>query len=258
MQKQFINDKINPYSEEEKRRFQNAYEIVSSMEKGLQGIGSYQEKSVHAILKHYYAPDRAYQEISVGPYVADAIKDGEIYEIQTKDFYRMKGKLAAFLKQYDVTIVYPVILEKTIRWVDPETGEISEGKKSPKKANPYSIFSELYGIKDFLKRRKLHFLMVFIEAEEYKILDGFGKDKKIRATKSDRVPTNFVGEYILESKKDYKNLLPNDLPKQFTTKDLKMLTKCTTEEAGSFVHILNTLGCIKEIGRKGQYKLYEK
>ncbi|MCQ2522405.1 MAG: hypothetical protein MJ105_08505 [Lachnospiraceae bacterium] len=253
----FTIEKIKPFSEEEKDRFQRAIDTVSFYAKGLQGIGSYQEKSVHAVLKHYFAPDRSCQEIPVGQYVADAVKDGEIYEVQTKDFYRMKGKLDCFLKNYDITIVYPVIIEKTVRWVDPATGEVSEALKSPRKGSIFSIFQELYGIKEYLKKKKLHFMMIFMNAEEYKLLDGYGKDKKRRATKADRVPTEFLGEYILDGKKDYKNLLPESLPKQFTTKELKSLTKCTTEQAQIFVNILSFIGCIKEVGRQGRCKLYE-
>ena len=46
-------------------------------------------------------------------YVADIYKDGEIIEIQTRQFNRMRGKLQAFLPLYPVTIVYPIPVSYT-------------------------------------------------------------------------------------------------------------------------------------------------
>lgn len=258
MRKEFTLNRITNFTEEELLRFEEASDLVSSKAKGIQGIGSYQEKSVHAVLKHYFSLEEECQEVKIGQYVADVLKDGEIFEIQSKSFYVMKDKLTAFLKEYDVTIVHPVLLEKTVRWIDPETGEVNEAKKSPRKGSIYSVLQELYSIKEFLKKKNLHVLLVFLEVEEYRLLDGYGKDRKKRATKTDKVPTKYVGEFLLDHKRDYKKFLPEETPKQFTTKDIKELSKCTTEEAGILCHLLSFLGVVKEIGKQGRYKLYEK
>ncbi len=44
--------------------------------------------------------------------------------------------------------------------------------------------------------------------DEYKLLDGYSRDKKKGATKTDRIPTKIIGEFILNCKDDYLNLLP--------------------------------------------------
>lgn len=61
--------------------------------------------------KDYYEPDEDHQEIPIENYVADIYKDGEIIEIQTRQFNRMRGKLQAFLPLYPVTIIYPIPYE---------------------------------------------------------------------------------------------------------------------------------------------------
>ena len=50
------------------------------------GIGSLAEKSQHAILKNYYCPNPAEQEINLGPFVADIANREGVTEIQTKGF----------------------------------------------------------------------------------------------------------------------------------------------------------------------------
>lgn len=95
------------------------------------GIGTLSEKTVHAVLKHYYAPDESQHEIPVEGCVADIFNGKEIIEIQTRSFDRMRPKLERFLPLYPVTIVYPIPYCKHVYWIDEETGEISGGRKSP-------------------------------------------------------------------------------------------------------------------------------
>lgn len=97
------------------------------------GIGTLSEKTVHAIFKDYYEPDEDHQEIPIENYVADIYKDGEIIEIQTRQFNRMRGKLQAFLPLYPVTIIYPIPYEKWLIWIDEDSGELSKKRKSPKR-----------------------------------------------------------------------------------------------------------------------------
>lgn len=72
------------------------------------GIGTLKEKTVHAVLKNYYAPDEKMHEVPVGNYVADIYTGNAIMEIQNGNFYKIRTKLDAFLEKYPVTIVYPI------------------------------------------------------------------------------------------------------------------------------------------------------
>ena len=136
---------------EKNKAFEAAKEKIIGVDRQRLGIGTLSEKTVHAILKNYYEPDEDKQEIPIENYVADIYKDGEIIEIQTRQFNRMRDKLTAFLPQYPVTIVYPIPREKWLIWIDEESGELSNKRKSPAKGNSYLAFKELYKIKMFLK-----------------------------------------------------------------------------------------------------------
>ena len=102
----------------DQKRFEEAKRKIIGVDRQRLGIGTLSEKTVHAIFKDYYEPDEDHQEIPIENYVADIYRDGEIIEIQTRQFNRMRGKLQTFLPLYPVTIVYPIPYEKWPIWID--------------------------------------------------------------------------------------------------------------------------------------------
>ncbi len=154
--------------------FENAKKKIIGIDRQRLGIGTLSEKTVHAILKNYYQPDEDKQEIPIENYVADIYAEGEIIEIQTRQFDKMRGKLQTFLPLYPVTVVYPIPRQKWVIWIDEESGELSRKRKSPAKGNPYMVFPELYKIKMFLKDPHFHLRLAMLDMEEYKLLNGWG------------------------------------------------------------------------------------
>ena len=237
--------------------FNNAKDKVLGNQRGNQGIGSLSEKTVHAILKNMYEPAGDYQEVAVLGYVADICKGNEIIEIQTANFNKMRAKLEKFLPEYNVTIVYPVPHLKWLLWIDNETGEVSKKRKSPKTGNVYTVFYELYKIKQFLKNENLRFKIVLMDVEEYRLLDGWSEDKKKGSHRYDRIPCNIAGEVSIDCIQDYVQLIPYDLPEQFSSKDYAKAAKVSTGVAGLAVNILNYLEVIKIVSKKGNAYIYE-
>ena len=213
---------------------------------------------IHSVLKYYYAPDEKYHEVKVGTHVADTCVDGEIHEIQTRQFYRLNDKLGEFLNTWEmeVTIVYPVSVINTIIWIDPESGEVKKSRttKTPKKI--YKVFRELYGIRDYLDNPHLHLIIAELSTEDYRLLDGYGKEKKSRATKTDRVPVEFLNERRLDKLTDAVGLLPPDLPEKFTAKDFARLTALGPNDASVALLLLYRLGTVerKKAGRGFEYE----
>lgn len=84
---------------EEIRRFEAAKNKIIGQNRDRSGIGTLSEKTVHAVLKNYYAPDEDMHEIPVENCVADIYTGTEIVEIQTRSFNRMRdtaGAIPAF------------------------------------------------------------------------------------------------------------------------------------------------------------------
>lgn len=240
----------------DQRAFQAAKDKIIGVDRQRLGIGTLSEKTVHAILKNFYESDEDHQEIPIDNYVADIYHDGEIIEIQTRQFNKMRNKLSAFLPLYPVTIVYPIPREKWVIWIDQESGELSKPRKSPKKGNPYMVFPELYKIKMFLKNPNLRLKLVLMDMEEYKLLNGWSRDKKKGSSRYDRIPTQLVEEVEINCPKDYMQFVPYELEDEFTVKDFGKSAHIPVSLAGTTVNILLYIGVITRTGKKGNAYLY--
>ena len=243
--------------EEARKRFDAARsKVITLRPRERHGIGIQSEKTLHAVLKNYIDPDEDHQEIPIDRYIADIFVRDHIIEIQTANMNAMRAKLACFLPQYPVRVVYPIPAEKWIIWVDPETGEIKPPRKSPKKGHPFDALNELISIKKYLSDPKLHVIICILETEEYTILDGYGKDRKKHATRADKIPVNIIKEYAIDSPDDYINFLPDDIPDEFTTKDIAEAVHRPIYEAQALCNILSDLDLIEKIGNRNRYHLY--
>lgn len=245
-----------PVTNENKQRFDKICNDIITMEKERNRIGELSEKTVHAVLKDYFAPEREHQEVKVGRFYADICTGKEIMEIQTAHFDKLREKLTAFLKDYIVTVVYPIPHEKYMIWVDPETGELSKKRKSPKTGNPYAVFRELYKIKPFLTHPNLRIRLVLFDAEEYRMLNGWSHDKKKGSTRFDRLPTGLFDEIYLERREDYLQFVPYEL-EHFTSAQFAKSTKLTRNSAAMVLNILHDLRVVERVGKERNAYLYE-
>lgn len=237
-------------------RFEQAKNRVIGINRQRQGIGTLSEKTVHAVLKNYYAPDTDMHEIPIENFVADIYTGAEIIEIQTRSFNTMRRKLTAFLPEYPVTIVYPIPHIKWLSWIDEETGETSPKRKSPKKGNPYQAFIELYKIRPFLKDGNLKFRFALIDMEEYRLLNGWSRDKKKGSDRYDRIPVTFVEEVCIDRREDYMQFIPYDIPEEFTAKEFAKHAKIPVRLAQTVLLILFDLEIVERVGKEGRSYLY--
>lgn len=243
---------------EDREQFHKACTEILENERTRLGIGTLSEKTVHAVLKRYLVPDGRCHEIKCGRFVADILCEGEIIEIQTAGFNRLRAKLEEFLKENEVTIVYPIPHRKWLIWIDDKTGEFSVRRRSPKVGNYYEAFYELYKIKMFLKHPNLHFRFILLDVEEYRLLNGYSADKKKGSTRYDRIPIELVEDKVLNSYEDFKELVPSELCQPFTVKMFQKETKLSPKKAGTAVNVLAYLGVIKQVGKDKNAYLYER
>lgn len=240
----------------DKKAFEEAKKKIIGVDRQRIGIGTLSEKTVHAILKNYYEPDEDHQEIPIENYVADIYRDGEIIEIQTRQFNRMRDKLNTFLSLYPVTIIYPIPRQKWLIWIDEESGELSQKRKSPSRGTPYIAFEELYKIKMYLKDPNLRIKLVMMDIEEYKMLNGWSKDKKKGSTRYDRIPLEIVEEIDIKCREDYMQLVPYELPAEFTSKEFASSAHINISLAQTALNILYHVGILTRIGKGGNQYLY--
>lgn len=240
----------------DKDRFEQAKKKIIGTKRTRQGIGTLSEKTVHAVLKHYYAPDDAMHEVPVEGYVADIYTGNEIIEIQTRQLDRMRSKLEAFLPLCPVTVCYPVPRNKWLIWIDETSGELSSARKSPVKGNAFMAFPELYKIKMFLKHPNLRIKVVLLDMEEYRLLNGWSKDKKKGSDRYDRIPLEFAEEVDIDGIRDYLQFLPIELQEPFTSKDYAKCVGIRRRLAQVTLNLLTYTGAVERVGKAGNSYLY--
>lgn len=242
----------------DEKRFTKACELVIGRDKPENGIGTYGEKTLHMVLKNYLEPDNSFHEIPVGSFIADIFNNGEITEIQTRDFNKLRKKLDFFLNDYAVTVVYPVPGLKWLVWIDPETGETTKKRRSAKRGTGREIFAELYKIKHLLTRQNLCFKILLLELEEYRYLNGWSRDKKRGSSRYDRIPVGIIDSISISCLKDYSLLIPDSLDTEFTSADFKAASGLNLSNSQTALNVLHSVGAVVKKGKRSRSILYER
>lgn len=246
---------VSQYSVE---RFNEACEQVRIGRVNSGGIGTLGEKTLHATLKQYFEPDGENHEAKIGRYFVDIITDDGIVEIQTQGLDKLRTKLGVLLDVATVTVVYPIAHNKWLQWINPDTGELSNRRKSPKRGSFYTAFYELYKLKMLLNRSELRVHLMLIDMEEYRNLNGWSGDKKRGSTRHERIPLTLVDECKIHHPADWQQLVPESLPAQFTSRDFAKAAKLQLRYAQTGLNVLHHVGAVKRCGKQGQLYLYER
>lgn len=221
------------------------------------GFGTLKEKTVHAVMKLYYEPDMDFHEVPIDGYIADIYRDGHIIEIQNGNFNRIRDKLGTFLPNYPVKVVLPIPHYKWLIWIDKESGALSKRNKSPVTGSVYSAFPELYKIKSYLTHPNLSFAFPLVDMDEYRMLDGWSRNKKRGSNRYDRMPVSLYEEYVFERTEDFVSVIPCELEDGFTTKEFAKAAGIRKELAGVTLHILHSMKLVARIGKNKREYMYE-
>ena len=227
------------------------------------GIGTLGEKTLHAQIKLLLEPDTNAHEIRVGPYVADIVGEDGIVEIQTGNFDRLRKKLEAFLEISRVTVVYPIARCKWLLWVDPESGGVTSRRKSPRVGNYPDAMFELYKIMPLLLHPNLRLALLLVDLEEYRLRDGWSRDKKKGSHRYERIPLGLAGRLDLRGPADWQSpearaaFFPSDLPSPFTSKDYAKAARLSVNAAQTALRVLSSMGAAERCGKRGNAILYE-
>ncbi|MBQ4067045.1 MAG: winged helix-turn-helix domain-containing protein [Clostridia bacterium] len=220
-------------------------------------IGTYKERSQHLLLKLYYEPDMKYHEVPYEGYIADILNNQGITEIQTAGFRTLHAKLAAFLSEYPVTVVYPVSEKKRSMWIDPESGDTAEGKYMTFPKARYRLFSELLAISEFINNPGLTLHIAIMKVSQFKACDGYGKDKKRRATKIDTVPDDIIDIIQIKGIDDLKELFPFEKGERITNKDISKKLGLVRMSLWRAVKFLTNTDIIAPSDKIGKSIIYE-
>lgn len=239
-------------------RFLNICYLHNRARESGAGIGTLNEKRIHLVLKDYFDSDRAHHEIPYKGYIADIKNDCGIIEIQTGALNPLFSKLGAFLPDCRVTLVHPLIQKKSVSWIDPKTGDITPKRNSPRRETSFDGLIELYNIRSHVGSPNLHVRFPLIEVDEYRLRDGWSRDKKRGSHRYDRIPIQLFDIVSLDTADDYMELfLPEQLRSgSFTTTDYASVANVGRDASYHALTVLTAANVLEKCGNRGKSILY--
>ncbi len=240
------------------KRFELLAEQSLLEEKTDGGIGTLGEKAVHQTIKAYIEPRQEYRERKTLGFVADILNENGIFEIQTRSFEKLTKKIEKALCDFPITVVYPLVREKRICWLSQDTGEVVEIKRSPKHEYPCDALAELSKIGKFIGKDGFSVCIIFISADEYRILDGYDESRKKRATKYNIYPRELIEILEINTVEDLHKLIPENLPERFESKDF--YKRISRKGRGAFyaLKFMVEKEIFTQVAKRSNAKIYQK
>lgn len=241
----------------DRQAFEQAKMKVLLKQNDPHGFGTLREKTVHAVMKLYYEPNEDFHEVPIEGYIADIYTGKRIIEIQNGNFNKLRPKLEAFLPSYPVTVVLPIPHSKWVIWIDEESGSLSPKHRSPVTGSVYHAFPELYKIRQYLGHPNLSFAFPLIDMDEYRLLNGWSRNRKRGSSRYDRMPLALYDEVLIERTEDFLGLIPYELDGAFTVREFAQAAGIHRDLAGTALPLLMHMGFLIRPGKRGREYLYE-
>ncbi len=236
-------------------------------------IGTLAEKQMHAAIKRFICPDTAYHEAKLDTrdtkdsgekikrrrFVADILKDGNVYEIQTGRLAPLHDKILWILENTDcnVTVIHPIAESKWVNVLNSKN-DVERRYRSPVKGKVSDIACELYSVKDLLPSPRFSLVLLMMEAEQYIKNTAKNSRARPRYKKYELIPINLLSATVISSVEDCKLFIPESLEGEFTVKEFSKLSKIRGMDAYSAVHSLCDMGLLEECGKIGRAAAYRK
>ncbi len=241
-------------------RFRAARMRVLSEEKTSRGFSVYAERAIHKTVKLYIEPRCECHEASIPFGIADVLNEEGVFEVQTGSPLPLIPKLEGLLGAgYRVTLVLPYAAITRHRWLDKTTGEISTpaARKIPPKGYQ-TIARSLYAVRRFIGREGFAVRLLPLEVEEYRALDGRGRDKKRGATLIEKLPLDILEDRLLVGVRDYLELLPSTLGEVFTAPEYKKAVRSRSRYDVIMLKLLCEIGVLLRSGKRAGAYLYSR
>ncbi|MBQ6056077.1 MAG: hypothetical protein IJL34_00235 [Treponema sp.] len=243
-------------------------------------INTYNETSLHAVLKKMYAvEDDSLTEQKYGPFILDIqTRNGDAIEIQTANISSLTKKSEYMLQnKKKIKIVHPVAVNKTIKTLRAD-GELISERKSSAHPTVYSALRSMTGMYPYFLRKGFSLEVLYVEELEIrrKTEEKVQTHNKSRRHLKDWIIINkelvqIYEKKVFKTKSDWINLLPVECRREFTKPLLqKTLKEQLIKEGHSktsaaknssycplLVWLLLKMELIEEIGMSGRAKLYK-
>ena len=157
-----------------------------------------------------------------------------------------------------MNLVYPVICAKKVAWIDPDTGDISNKRKSPKKMGVYDVLFECVRIIKHITNPNLTVSAVLLEADEYRFLNGWSRDRKRGSERYEMIPTDISGIVQFKTDEDYAAFLPDVCRELFTASEFAKAAGMQKNKVYGVLKVFEARGLICRAGKRGRSNLYSR
>ncbi len=219
-------------------------------------IGSLNETPLHAELKRRLAPPGSRFEVDVDGYVVDAVADGLLIEVQTRNVAAMRQKLGALLPEHRLRLVLPVAEAKWIVRCLPDGGHTR--RRSPKRGRVEDAFRELVSIPDLLAHPNFEVEVALTEQEEFRRHEPGKAWRRHGWVVVGRSLLAVRERTSLRQPEDLMAFLPPGLPDAFTTGDLAAHASLPRRTAQQATYCLRNLRLLDIVGKRGNAVLYRR
>lgn len=216
------------------------------------------ETSLHRDLKARYAEEGDQTEVRLGPYRIDAVRCGELVEIQFGSLAAIRDKIRALLKRHRVRVVKPLVIEKQLVKRSAADGPVVDRRKSPKRGTPLDLFHDLIRFTRVFPHPRLTLEVLLVEVEEWRY-PGHGRRRRWR-----------VGDFQVEDEKllavrqslelhtaaDLVALLPCHVEPPFDSRQLAVSLGVPVWVGQRITYCLRQMGAACEVGKRGNTRLY--
>lgn len=219
-------------------------------------IGILNEGPLHAALKAAYVANGGVAEVPVETFVADAVRNGVMYEIQTGSFSGLGRKLAALVEVGPVVLVHPITKNKTIVKQPAKKGAQADVRKSPKHGHPVHIVNELVYIPQMLNHPNFAVEVVLTEEQELRTYDPRKNRRRGGWRVQERRLLNIADGLRINAMSDLYDFLLADLMEPFGTRELADALHQPLHIAQKMAYCLRHAGVTEIVGKLGNALQY--
>jgi hypothetical protein len=213
------------------------------------GIGTRNERSLHASLKQWYAQPGDRFEVPLGGYFIDIVREEQLIEIQTRNFSAIGPKLRRLLPRHRVHLVFPVAQEKWVVQVSPCGKHQLSRRKSPRRESLLDLFDELVRIPDLMGHPHFSLEVLLIGEEEVRCRDGKGSRRRKGISLQDRRLLDVRQSVRYSRQEDFLAVLPGGLPAPFSNKELAVGLGVAVHRAQKVSYCLRKMGVLETGGK---------
>ena len=213
------------------------------------------EQTLHEQLKEFYARETGEIESPLGDYKVDVVRGDLLIEIQTRSFSSIRDKLRDLAQDNKVRLVHPIAYQKWIIRLDKNKKQVSR-RKSPRRGRVEDVFYELVYLPKLLMSPNFELEVVLVDLDEYWVDDGKGSWRRRRWSIHDKRMIELRERNLFKSPEDFKQLIPETLPKEFTSRMLSKEAGLNMRLAQKILYCLKKMNIVERNGKKGRAFLY--